>query len=141
MLACERSARSRNSAASNFGMMIEVAPRAMQGRKNAPEACAIGAACRKVSPGRMSGTRSIRNAESSASSPRVVKVTALALPVVPPVKPRRYGASSARSTAQGRCSPRAISASSSSGPIKRSARRPSMPAWITARAPLSSILY
>jgi hypothetical protein len=50
----------------------------------------MGAACRKVSEDRISGTRSVRNAESSASSPRVVSVTAFDLPVVPPVQPYRH---------------------------------------------------
>ena len=80
-----RAASAMNAAASNFDIASERTPRTSEGRKKAPEACAIGAACRNVSPRLRSGVRSVRKADSSASSPRVVSVTAFDRPVVPPV--------------------------------------------------------
>ena len=71
--------------ASNLVMMRLRAPREKEGRKKAPLAWMIGAACRNVSPGPMSGIRSMRKFATSACSPRIVSVTAFGMPVVPPV--------------------------------------------------------
>ncbi|SKY89375.1 Uncharacterised protein [Mycobacteroides abscessus subsp. abscessus] len=78
-------AASTNPCGVNFSRMTLRPPLTRCGRKNAPLPCVIGAACSITDSGPRSGSRSTRKFATSASSLRVVRMTAFGLPVVPPV--------------------------------------------------------
>ena len=89
-----RSARARRAATNSFGVEIRHHQRAHAADQRGQEECAGGmrdgrGMQKSLALAQISGTRSVRKADSSASSPRVVSVTAFDRPVVPPVYPRR----------------------------------------------------